>query len=699
MGHLKLLPGCCCAVAGPWDFYSEGTNATEEGEEYVPPETINTPYIPRMPSIYLAPPYFADSSHPEWFVMIPDSGDGAAFQQKKILTSICPTGVSGSEIVFIYVQDYVTAGDEGVAMLKVDAVAETVDWIVTDQDWIDSTWPVMGSISINLFSAWDVLELATSVTNDISGAGGSCAYVSGLYRWEMDNGGVGITSKQWTIGTTGTHNYTLVSDWLGTEDEDPQSTYYHGGLYNRDDTLLLNFSTSRFPVCQAPQANLALGWYIPSETEYPASSAAYAAGGWTITPKIELYMGPYAINVSDNFPTIDGSVIWDYTAPETGSGPLGSLYSLIRARVDNFDASADTSVIIISYHYVKEWVTTGLSLPSTQSDADVVIGATDLVIGGGATTEIIWEAADASGTPTYDPMFDQRDFYPKWFTPRVLHTTEAAQGGGNRVIVFHRCPFDQSEADTEVDNYPFGFEGNTSLRQLRMVCYKNGVFNHEFISRRGASVQATGTITLSPSGETIFFTATPGGDADGHIYGLDSGAGVSLVVADGPIEKAEYIAAARLLNVTLDITGGNNTVADLREVIDAGGDWITSAPSDDAALIIDGETGSDALDPISGGVGGGSDTVTNYVHDSSDRFYYVANFRMRLRELIGSRWTTTYHENWRISHDGLSVSPVGEGLLRSERSGPGPGHPFGDQSYSSIKNSNLIPICPKKEDI
>ncbi len=119
-----------------------------------------------------------------------------------------------------------------------------------------------------------------------------------------------------------------------------------------------------------------------------------------------------------------------------------------------------------------------------------------------------------------------------------------------------------------------------------------------------AEAEAAGTVTLdTASSATFTLTALTGGNAAG-----DEGNGAkSLVIVDGASEGTSYDVGTDTLTVTVDIAGGNNTVADLVNVINAGTEFTAAGTTNGTDTIAATNTGSGTL---AGGRDAGSAAIT-----------------------------------------------------------------------------------------
>ena len=118
------------------------------------------------------------------------------------------------------------------------------------------------------------------------------------------------------------------------------------------------------------------------------------------------------------------------------------------------------------------------------------------------------------------------------------------------------------------------------------------------------ATQATGAVALTTAGPSGFtLTAAAAGPA----AGAEGNGAVSIVIVDGAVEGTAYNATNNTLTATVDITGGNNTTADLYAVINADTDFVASAISGGTETIDATDTGSGTL---AGGRDAGSRVIT-----------------------------------------------------------------------------------------
>jgi flagellin len=124
-----------------------------------------------------------------------------------------------------------------------------------------------------------------------------------------------------------------------------------------------------------------------------------------------------------------------------------------------------------------------------------------------------------------------------------------------------------------------------------------------------AATQATGTIstTTTTTASTFTLTAKSGGAAAGAAGNQT----VTLAIADGTTEGASYNATTHTLTATIDITGGNDTVAHLASIINAGADFATGGVTNGTNQVTATDGGSTAL-------AGGRDIGTSTIQVTAD---------------------------------------------------------------------------------
>ncbi len=116
--------------------------------------------------------------------------------------------------------------------------------------------------------------------------------------------------------------------------------------------------------------------------------------------------------------------------------------------------------------------------------------------------------------------------------------------------------------------------------------------------------QASGAITLDTTGASGF---TLTADASGPAAAAAGNGFTGINIIDGAVAGTSYDANTGILSVTVDITGGDNTVADLYAAINAGSDFVASAISGGTETIT---TTNASTGTLSGGRDAGAGTIT-----------------------------------------------------------------------------------------
>lgn len=116
--------------------------------------------------------------------------------------------------------------------------------------------------------------------------------------------------------------------------------------------------------------------------------------------------------------------------------------------------------------------------------------------------------------------------------------------------------------------------------------------------------QASGAVTMATAGPSGF---TLTANAAGPAAGAEGNGAVNIVINDQASENTIYDDSTNTLTVNVDITGGNNTVADVYAVINAGTDFVASAITGGTEAVADADTGSGTL---AGGRDAGSRVIT-----------------------------------------------------------------------------------------
>jgi flagellin len=118
------------------------------------------------------------------------------------------------------------------------------------------------------------------------------------------------------------------------------------------------------------------------------------------------------------------------------------------------------------------------------------------------------------------------------------------------------------------------------------------------------ATQASGVVALTTTGASGFtLTAAAAGPA----AGAEGNGAVTVLIDDGGTEGTSYNATNNTLTVTVDITGGNNTTADVYAVINAGTDFVASAITGGTEVVDANDTGAGTL---AGGRDAGSRVIT-----------------------------------------------------------------------------------------
>ncbi len=124
------------------------------------------------------------------------------------------------------------------------------------------------------------------------------------------------------------------------------------------------------------------------------------------------------------------------------------------------------------------------------------------------------------------------------------------------------------------------------------------------VSLSHSIAQASGALTFDTTGASgLTLTAVASGPADG----ADGNGFTAINIINGATAGTSYDANTGVLSVTVDITGGDNTVADLYAAINAGSDFVASAISGGAETI---STSNVSTGTLSGGRDAGAGTIT-----------------------------------------------------------------------------------------
>lgn len=135
-----------------------------------------------------------------------------------------------------------------------------------------------------------------------------------------------------------------------------------------------------------------------------------------------------------------------------------------------------------------------------------------------------------------------------------------------------------------------GMKGGEQRFTRRHVAFKNA-------DADSAIVQATGTLNTTSPVAVIVLTAQAAGLYAGAAGNLGA---ITLAVVNGASEGVAY--ASGVLTVTVDITGGHNTITAMNTVLTASANWVSTVSSGGAGTITVGTVGTVTL-------AGGKDVV------------------------------------------------------------------------------------------
>jgi flagellin len=172
-------------------------------------------------------------------------------------------------------------------------------------------------------------------------------------------------------------------------------------------------------------------------------------------------------------------------------------------------------------------------------------------------------------------------------------------------------------SDLKIDQANLGASGQVAVAVDITASATQAQITSSSIAAAVAGVAATGNFVLShtatqasgavaidtagPSGFTL--TAVAGGPADG----AEGNSFTAIDIVDGAVAGTSYDANTGVLTVTVDITGGDNTTADLFAAINAGTDFVASAITGGTETIAATNAGTGTL---TGGRDAGSGTIT-----------------------------------------------------------------------------------------
>ena len=172
-------------------------------------------------------------------------------------------------------------------------------------------------------------------------------------------------------------------------------------------------------------------------------------------------------------------------------------------------------------------------------------------------------------------------------------------------------------ADLKIDQANLGATGQLSVAVDVSAAATTAQLTNGAIAASVAGVAASGTVSLThavaqAAGAVTIDTAGPSGftltaAAAGPAAGAEGNSFTSIDVIDGAVAGTSYNTSTGVLSVTVDITGGDNTVADLYAAINAGTDFVASAISGGTETITATNTSAGTL---SGGRDAGAGTIT-----------------------------------------------------------------------------------------
>ncbi len=172
-------------------------------------------------------------------------------------------------------------------------------------------------------------------------------------------------------------------------------------------------------------------------------------------------------------------------------------------------------------------------------------------------------------------------------------------------------------SDLKIDQANLGATGAVSVSVNVTSAATQGQVDVTSVPAAVAGVAASTTATFSntvtqAAGAVALDTAGPSGftltaAAAGPAAGAEGNGALSLVIVDGASEGTAYNATTNTLTATVDITGGNNTTADLYAVINADTDFVATAISGGTETIAASNTGTGTL---AGGRDAGSRAIT-----------------------------------------------------------------------------------------
>jgi hypothetical protein len=286
----------------------------------------------------------------------------------------------------------------------------------------------------------------------------------GLVHWANWHGSGDDTEKvkRWTIDIDGMIDYIErepINEWENANPGSEPWEYpaYTAGYFWDQETpgtgvgyewpaKLTNILGHYVPQCGCPQADMFVGkrWQYgtlpdyPDPEDFPFEFVDQWFNTLDFSVTIELNAGPMTYD-DYGFPKVDGATIWSKefihyhlvggSDPRTGYSGAGDP----KVGIDQFDAAPGTSATIFKYRYYTTWTQDDELIPGDfpvyspnefEENTIFNIDGTDI-------DEVLIESSST----------DLTAYYPRWINPRVLHLSEADQGGKQRVAVFQRVPF------------------------------------------------------------------------------------------------------------------------------------------------------------------------------------------------------------------------------------------------------------------
>jgi hypothetical protein len=471
-------------------------------------ETVETAFLPRLVVIDDpdTSPDPLDSSYPEWAVEI-DAAYTEHDEHSAFNMSLVPAGqAGGTEFAYLYISgnDFFT---DPSAMVKINAVTQTLVWLVADDDaWGANPIPpgfFIGASSVptlspfldnlhfepatfgNSFVEIWVIETQAPVTS--SGAGHAWLRRLTCPRQTQNHGSTAYSFWQYDTadGAALFINENAPVNWHAANDpttlSPPQYSYYweaalddiftYNGLdlsFHIEGTEVLEYF---HPIAGAPNSTLWLGFRRPHIYEDGQSGVDNL---FEFESTVEATVGELDLTTDTyGFPFVAGDPLWSHTETAAGGGhpdssPTHSEGQDMGVVCEGFDAirlqgvSTIKWIALFTSSFLTDWIE--VDPPGTGPGFGPYWqwrGAESysvLVINGVEIETLTIRRNDNTGT-----LENNRDFYPQYIRPRVLQPTESAQGGGQRFVIFKRYPFDADEVTAEE------LESNEQL-QWRLVC-------------------------------------------------------------------------------------------------------------------------------------------------------------------------------------------------------------------------------------